>query len=46
MIGDKFEAVASDINGIGLDIKLVGSKITVWTTKPTLENYKTILTIG
>ncbi|VVC35776.1 Translation Initiation factor eIF-4e,Translation Initiation factor eIF- 4e-like [Cinara cedri] len=46
VVGDKFEAVASDVNGIGLHIKYVGSKITVWTTKPTLENYRNILTIG
>ncbi|XP_025199890.1 eukaryotic translation initiation factor 4E1-like [Melanaphis sacchari] len=46
VVGDKFAAVITDINGIGLHIKPVCSKITVWTTKITLNNYKRILNIG
>lgn len=46
VVGDKFATVITDINGIGLHIKPVCSKITVWTTKTTLSNYKNIQTIG
>jgi len=46
IVGDKFTAVITDINGIGLHIKPVCSKITVWTTKITLSNYKNIQNIG
>lgn len=46
VVGDKFAAVITDINGIGLHIKPVCSKITVWTTKITLINYKNIQNIG
>ncbi|XP_027836501.2 uncharacterized protein LOC114119208 isoform X1 [Aphis gossypii] len=46
VVGDKFATVITDINGIGLHIKPVCSKITVWTTKTTLNNYKRILNIG
>ncbi|XP_060879160.1 uncharacterized protein LOC132951361 [Metopolophium dirhodum] len=46
IVGDKFAAVITDINGIGLHIKPVCSKITVWTTKITLSNYKNIQNIG
>jgi len=46
IVGDKFAAVVTDINGIGLHVKPVSSKITVWTSKITLSNYKNILNIG
>ncbi|XP_015369894.1 PREDICTED: eukaryotic translation initiation factor 4E-like [Diuraphis noxia] len=46
IVGDKFEPVITDINGIGLYIKPVNSKITVWTKKITLSNYKNIINIG
>jgi len=46
IVGDKFAAVITDVNGIGLHIKPVCSKITVWTTKITLSNYKNIQNIG
>lgn len=46
VIGDEFASVAADINGIGLHIKPVHSKITVWTTEATRDNYKNIIEIG
>lgn len=46
VVGDKFAAVSSDINGIGLHIKPGCSKISVWTTKITSDNYKNIMKIG
>lgn len=46
IVGDKFASVITDINGIGLHIKPVCSKITVWTVKITLSNYKNIQNIG
>jgi len=46
VIGDKFAAIVNDINGIGLHIKPKYSKITVWTTKVTIDNYLNINRIG
>lgn len=46
IVGDTFATFITDINGIGLHIKPVCSKITVWTTKITLSNYKNIQNIG
>lgn len=46
VVGDKFASVAADINGIGLHVKPVYSKITVWTAKTTKDNYKNIIEIG
>lgn len=46
VIGDKFSNVVADINGIGVHVKPVFSKITIWTVEITLDNYKNINEIG
>jgi hypothetical protein len=46
VIGDKFSNVIADINGIGVHVKPLFSKITIWTVEITLDNYKNINEIG